>query len=153
MWQFSWLFSLIPDSWLELITYSMVAVGVILYIASKLVGWLPFIKTYKLPIELVGVILYGVGAFYAGGYGVERMWRERVAVMEQQVKEAGAKSAQVVVKIETKVVTKIKRVVEVREVIKREIEIQKEVINAGCEINDAAIQMYNRAVTNPEEIK
>lgn len=153
MWQFSWLFSLIPDSWLELITYSMVAVGVILYIASKLVGWLPFIKTYKLPIELVGVILYGVGAFYAGGYGVERMWRERVAVMEQQVKEAEAKSAQVVVKIETKVVTKIKRVVEVREVIKREIEIQKEVINAGCEINDAAIQMYNRAVTNPEEIK
>ena len=153
MWQFSWLFSLIPDSWLELITYSMVAVGVILYIASKLVGWLPFIKTYKLPIELVGVILYGVGAFYAGGYGVERMWRERVAVMEQQVKEAEAKSAQVVVKIETKVVTKIKRVVEVREVIKREIEIQKEIINAGCEINDAAIQMYNRAVTNPEEIK
>ena len=153
MWQFSWLFSLIPDSWLELITYSMVAVGVILYIASKLVGWLPFIKTYKLPIELVGVILYGVGAFYAGGYGVERMWRERVAVMEQQVKEAEAKSAQVVVKIETKVVTKIKRVVEVREVIKHEIEIQKEIINAGCEINDAAIQMYNRAVTNPEEIK
>ena len=153
MWQFSWLFSLSPDSWLELITYSMVAVGVILYIASKLVGWLPFIKTYKLPIELVGVILYGVGAFYAGGYGVERMWRERVAVVEQQVKEAEAKSAQVVVKIETKVVTKIKRVVEVREVIKREIEIQKEVINAGCEINDAAIQMYNRAVTNPEEIK
>ena len=153
MWQFSWLFSLIPDSWLELITYSMVAVGVILYIASKLVGWLPFIKTYKLPIELVGVILYGVGAFYAGGYGVERMWRERVAVVEQQVKEAEAKSAQVVVKIETKVVTKIKRVVEVREVIKREIEIQKEIINAGCEINDAAIQMYNRAVTNPEEIK
>ena len=153
MWQFSWLFSLIPDSWLELITYSMVAIGVMLYIASKLVGWLPFIKSYKLPIELVGVILYGIGAFYAGGYGVERMWRERVAVVEQQVKEAEAKSAQVVVKIETKVVTKIKRVVEVREVIKREIEIQKEVINAGCEINDAAIQMYNRAVTNPEEIK
>ena len=124
-----------------------------LYIASKLVGWLPFIKSYKLPIELVGVILYGIGAFYAGGYGVERMWRERVAVMEQQVKEAEAKSAQVVVKIETKVVTKIKRVVEVREVIKHEIEIQKEIINAGCEINDAAIQMYNRAVTNPEEIK
>ena len=153
MWQFSWLFSLIPDSWLELITYFMVGIGVMLYIASKLVGWLPFIKSYKLPIELVGVILYGIGAFYAGGYGVERMWRERVAVMEQQVKEAEAKSAQVVVKIETKVVTKIKRVVEVREVIKHEIEIQKEIINAGCEINDAAIQMYNRAVTNPEEIK
>ena len=153
MWQFSWLFSLIPDSWLELITYFMVGIGVMLYIASKLVGWLPFIKSYKLPIELVGVILYGIGAFYAGGYGVERMWRERVAVVEQQVKEAEAKSAQVVVKIETKVVTKIKRVVEVREVIKHEIEIQKEIINAGCEINDAAIQMYNRAVTNPEEIK
>ena len=153
MWQFSWLFSLIPDSWLELITYFMVGIGVMLYIASKLVGWLPFIKSYKLPIELVGVILYGIGAFYAGGYGVERMWRERVAVVEQQVKEAEAKSAQVVVKIETKVVTKIKRVVEVREVIKHEIEIQKEIINAGCEINDAAIQMYNRSVTNPEEIK
>lgn len=73
MW---WMLSLLPDSWIEFITYAIVAFGVILYILSKLVAWIPLIKNYKLPLELVGLILYGIGAFYAGGYGVEKIWRE-----------------------------------------------------------------------------
>jgi hypothetical protein len=153
MWYFQWMFSLIPDSWIEIATYAILASGVTLYIVSKLVGWLPFIKSYKLPIELVGVILYGLGAFYAGGYGVERIWRERVTEMENKVKELEGRQAEVVVRIETKVITKIKKVEVVKEVIRKEIEYREKEINANCDISDAAIEMYNKAVTNPEELK
>lgn len=150
MW---WILSLLPDSWIELITYAIVAVGITLYILSKLVAWIPLIKNYKLPLELVGLLLYGIGAFYAGGYGVEKIWRERVAQVEAQVKELEGRQAEVVTKVETKVITKIKKVVEIKEVIKKEIEYREKEINANCDISPAAIEMFNKSVTNPDLIK
>jgi hypothetical protein len=144
------MYSLIPDSWIELATYAIVATGLTLYILSKLVAWVPVIKSYKFPIELIGVILYGVGAFYAGGYGVERLWRERVAQMEAKVQELEGRQAEVVKVIETKVITKIKTVEVVKEVIKKEIEIREKEINANCDVSPDAIEMFNKSVTNPE---
>lgn len=147
MW---WILSLLPDSWIEFITYAIVALGITLYILSKLVAWLPLIKNYKLPLELVGVILYGAGAFYAGGYGVEKIWRERVAEMERKVQELEGKQAEVVKVIETKVITKIKTVEVVKEVIKKEIIEKEKLINANCDVSPDAIEMFNKSVTNPE---
>jgi hypothetical protein len=144
------MYSLIPDSWIELATYAILATGITLYILSKVVAWIPFIKGYKLPMELVGVILYGVGAFYAGGYGVERMWRERVQEVQAKVKELEGRQAEVVKVIETKVITKIKTVEVVKEVIKQEIIEKEKLINANCDVSPDAIEMFNKSVTNPE---
>jgi hypothetical protein len=148
-----WMLDFIPDSWLIWLTYAMLTTGVILYITSKLISWIPIIKNYKLPIELVGVVLYGVGAFYVGGYGVEKLWRERVAAMEEKVKELEGRQAEVVKVIETKVVTKIKTVEVVKEVIKKEIEYREKEINANCDVSPAAIEMFNKSVTDPELLK
>jgi len=153
MWYLQFMYSLIPDSWIELATYAIVATGVTLYILSKLIAWIPVIKSYKFPIELVGVILYGVGAFYAGGYGVERLWRERVAQMEEKVRELEGRQAEVVKVIETKVVTKIKTVEVVKEIIKKEIEVREVEINANCDVSESAIEMFNKSVTDPELLK
>jgi len=150
MWYLQFMYSLIPDSWIELATYSILGIGITLYILSKVVAWLPFIKSYKIPLELIGVILYGVGAFYAGGYGVERMWRERVAEVEAKVKELEGRQAEVVKVIETKVITKIKTVEVVKEVIKQEIIEKEKLINANCDVSPDAIEMFNKSVTNPE---
>jgi hypothetical protein len=147
------MYSLIPDSWIELATYAILATGITFYILSKLIAWIPFIKSYKIPLELIGVILYGVGAFYAGGYGVEKMWRERVAQVEEKVKELEGRQAEVVKVIETKVITKIKTVEVVKEVIKKEIEVREKEINANCDVSPAAIEMFNKSVTDPELLK
>jgi len=153
MWYLQFAYSMIPDSYIELATYAILATGIIFYILSKLIAWIPFIKSYKLPIELVGVILYGVGAFYAGGYGVERMWRERVEQVQAKVKELEGRQAEVVKVIETKVVTKIKTVEVVKEVIKTEIIEKEKLINANCDVSPDAIEMFNKSVTNPEQLQ
>ena len=153
MWYLQFMYSLIPDSWIELATYTILGIGVVLYILSKVVAWIPFIKSYKIPLELIGVVLYGLGAFYAGGYGVERLWRERVAAMEQKVQELEGRQAEVVKVIETKVITKVKTVEVVKEVIKKEIEYREKEINANCDVSPAAIEMFNKSVTNPELLK
>lgn len=153
MWYLQLAYSMIPDSYIELATYALVALGVTFYILSKLISWIPLIKNYKIPLELLGVIIYGIGAFYAGGYGVERMWRERVAEVEAKVKELEGRQAEVVKVIETKVVTKIKTVEVVKEVIKTEIIEKEKLINANCDVSPDAIEMFNKSVTNPEQLQ
>jgi len=131
----------------------MLTAGIVLYIASKLVNWIPMMGQYKLPAELVGVVLLVVGAYFYGGHGVQSAWQARVAELEAKVKIAEEKSQQVNTVIETKIVERVKVVEKKVEVVKKEIEVQKEVINAECKISDVAIELYNKAVSDPTEVK
>jgi hypothetical protein len=108
MWQLGWMMSLIPDSIFIWLTYGLLGLGILLYVASKLVAWLPIISQYKLPAELIGVILLIAGSYLFGSYGTEMTWRARVAELEAKVKVAEEKSQQVNTVIETRVVEKIK---------------------------------------------
>ena len=131
----------------------MLSAGIVLYIASKLVTWIPMMGQYRLPAEIVGVVLLVVGAFFYGGHGVQKAWLERVAELEAKVKAAESKSQVVNTVIQTKIVERVKIVEKQVEVVKKEIEIQREVINAECKINDVAIELYNKAISDPTEIK
>ena len=131
----------------------MLAAGVVLYIASKLVTWIPMMGQYKLPAEIVGVVLLVIGAYFYGGHGVQKAWLERVAELEAKVKAAESKSQIVNTVIQTKIVERVKIVEKQVQVVKKEIEIQREVINAECKINDVAIELYNKAISDPTEIK
>jgi hypothetical protein len=153
MWQFQWILSLIPDSIFVWITYFLMAIGSGLYIASKLVKWIPLMGQYKLPAELIGIIVLLAGTYLFGGYGVEMAWRERVAELEAKVKEAEVQSQKVNIVIQTKIVERVKIVEKKVEVVRKEIEVQKEVINAECKINDVAIELYNKAISDPLEVK
>ena len=130
----------------------MLSAGIVLYIASKLVTWIPMMGQYRLPAEIVGVVLLVVGAFFYGGHGVQKAWQERVAELEAKVKAAESKSQVVNTVIQTKIVERVKIVEKQVEVVKKEIEIQREVINAECKINDVAIELYNKAISDPTEI-
>jgi hypothetical protein len=153
MWQLSWIFSLIPDSFLIWITYALMILGFGLYIASKMVAWIPMMGQYKLPSEVIGIVVLVVGAYMFGGYGTEMAWRKKVEELQAKVKEAEIQSQKVNTVIQTKVVERVKIVEKKVEVVKKEIEIQKEVINAECKVNDIAIGLYNKAVADPLEEK
>lgn len=130
----------------------MLSAGIVLYIASKLVTWIPMMGQYRLPAEIIGVVLLVVGAFFYGGHGVQKAWLERVAELEAKVKAAESKSQIVNTVIQTKIVERVKIVEKKVEVVKKEIEIQREVINAECKINDNAVELYNKAISDPTEM-
>ena len=144
-----WVISLIPDGIFIWITYALFAIGAILYVASKLVSWIPLMMQYRLPAELLGIVLLIAGAYLFGGYGTEMMWRQRVNDLQKQVAEAEAKSQQVNTVIETQVVTKIKVVKETVYVNK---EIIKEVVgkqlDAQCTIPVSAISLHDSSSRN-----
>jgi hypothetical protein len=153
MGQLHWMFSLIPDDFLVWVYYLLTGAGVALYIASKLVNLIPMMGQYKFPVELIGVTILVAGSYLLGGYGTEMSWRERVKELQAKVVEAEQKSEKVNTVIQTKVVTKIQVVEKQVEVVRTQIQKDKEIINADCKIPDIAIIDYNKAIADPSEEK
>jgi len=149
MEQLGWIFSLIPDSLFVWIYYVLLTSGLVLYVASKLVAWLPMIGQYKLPAELVGVVLLVVGAYFYGGYGVQSAWQARVAELEAKVKVAEEQSQKVNTVIQERVVTKIK-VVKENVYVNREIikEVAGEQLDASCSLPKSTISLHDSASRN-----
>jgi hypothetical protein len=149
MGQIGWMLSLIPDNLFVWIYYIILTAGFALYIASKLVKWLPLMGQYKLPAELVGVVLLVVGAYFYGGHGVQQAWLARVAELEAKVKIAEEKSQQVNKVIETKVVTKIK-VVKENVYVNREIikEVAGKQLDASCSLPKSTVSLHDSASRN-----
>lgn len=145
MFSVQMMLQLIPDSIFVWITYAMLAAGLSAYVASKVLLWLPVISTYKLPVEILGVMVLVVGAYFYGGVAYREMiaeYKEKVRVAEQQSREANEQLAEEVKK-KAKV---IKETVYVnREIIK---EVTGGQIDATCRLPRSAVSVHDRASQN-----
>ena len=149
MEQVGWMLNLIPDSLLIWITYFIAGAGITLYVASKLTAWIPVINQYKLPAELLGVLMLVIGSYMFGGYGVQQTWLARVAELEAKVKVAEEKSQQVNTIIETKIVTKVK-VIKENVYVNREIikEVAGKQLDAQCTLPKSTVSLHDSASRN-----
>jgi hypothetical protein len=145
MWQIQWLLQLIPDGIFVWLTYLLFAAGVILYVASKLVSWIPLMGRYRFPAELAGVLALVIAAYFYGGVS----YREQIAEMKQQVRIAEEKSQQVNTVIETKIIEKVKVVKEnvyiTREIVK---EVAGRQLDARCSLPQSTISLHDSASRN-----
>jgi len=145
MWQIQWLLQLIPDSIFVWITYLLFGAGLILYVASKLVAWIPLMGQYRLPAELVGVLALVIAAYFYGGVS----YREQIAEMKQRVQIAEERSQQVNTVIETKVIEKVK-------VVKQNVYITREIVrdtagrqlDAQCSLPRSTVSLHDSASGN-----
>jgi hypothetical protein len=145
MWQIQWLLQLIPDGVFVWLTYLLVVAGVVLYVASKLVSWIPLMGQYRLPAELVGVVALVIAAYFYGGIS----YREQIAEMKQRVRIAEEKSQQVNTVIETKIIEKVK-------VVKQNVYITREIVrdtagrqlDAQCSLPRSTVSLHDSASGN-----
>ena len=149
MWQLHWMINLIPDSFFIWITYLLFSLGIILYLASKLVVWIPVIAQYKIPAELVGVVLLIIGAYLFGSHDNEAVWQSQIKELEEQVKIAEEKSQQVNTIVQTKVITKVK-VVKQNVYVNREIirEVAGRQLDASCTLPVSTVVLHDSASRN-----
>jgi hypothetical protein len=143
-----WILSYLP-TW---IFYAIAVLGILGVIASYVLSMVPLVNQYKLPLQVVSIVIIAFGVFIIGGVENELSWQAKVKELEAKVAVATAKSNETNTKVEQKVVTKIQIVKQQVEVVKKEIEVQKEFINVDCKINPIAIDLYNKAVADPSEV-
>ena len=144
-----WMMHLLPDSFLIWIINLLLVGGLIGIVVGFFGSKIPFVSTYARMIQIASILLFCVGVYWKGGYSVEADWRQRVAELEEKVKDAEEKSRQTNVVIETKYRDRVKTITETRERVVEKIKEREKVINAKCELDPSVISILNEAAKKP----
>ena len=132
MWLLNWL----PDFFIHL----MVIAGVLGIIASWFFGFMPFISQYKLPIQIISIIVLVLGIWTEGANSNNNAWLLKVKDMELKVAQAETQSAQVnTILVET--------ILEKEKIIKDKQNELKNAINKyatdSCRLSNASVSLFN----------
>lgn len=157
-----WIISILP----EWVFHAIFSVGLLGIIAGFVLGFIPFIKQYKLPIQIISLIVFSLGLYLEGALADYKEWDAKVKELEKQVAVAEEKAKTKNVEIQEKVVSQTKIVKEkgkdivryidrwnTKEVIKevegpervRREEVIKYIEN--CPVPKEMIDIHNNAAT------
>lgn len=139
-----WILSLLPDYFIHLIFLA----GVAGTIAGFVLGFIPLINKYKLPIQIISLLVLSLGLYLEGAMSEKAAWELRVKEMEAKVAQAQAEGAVVNTEIVEKIVTKNKIIKEKGDEIIKYIDREVVKLDNTCPIPDLAIQIHNAAATN-----
>ena len=144
MWILKWL----PD-W---IFYGILFIGIIGYIATYLLRFIPIpaVYMYKTPIQLVSIALIVIGVFMSGAIHNETAWIERVKELEAKIAEAESRSAEENVKIVEKIVTKIQVIRDRTDVGIKYIDREVVKYDNTCVIPKEFVKAHNDAAEPPK---
>ena len=148
-----WILHLLPNSVIIYIVYALLIVGAVGIVVTSFMRGSVFVNIYRIPLQLLFVAVFCSGIYWYGGYTTEMLWREEARKLQEKIDSAEAKAPVVTKQIVTKYKDKILIVKHGVEVVKKEIEIKREIINEGCKLNPIAVEMYNKGVTGPREEK
>ena len=154
--------SILPDAAIHIIF----GLGILGTIAGFVLGFIPFVKTYKLAIQVISLLVLVFGVYLEGGLADYKEWELKVKEMEAKVAKAEAQSANKNVEIQEKIVETTKVVREKgRDIIKyidkwntkeviKEVEgperiKREEVIKyiENCPVPKEIIDIHNQAAT------
>ena len=141
--------SILPDAAIHIIF----GLGILGTIAGFVLGFIPFVKTYKLAIQVISLLVLVLGVYLEGGLADYKEWELKVKEMEAKIAQSETKSAEKNIEIQEKIVEKTKVVREKgndivkyvdREVVKKE-EVIKYVEN--CPVPKDVIDTLNKAAS------
>lgn len=142
-----WILSFLP----EWVFHLLLIVGVLGTIAGFVLGMIPIVKQYIIPIRVISLIVLSLALYLEGGLADNKEWELRVKEMEAKVAEAEAKASQQNVKIVEKVVKKTEYITrrgqDVIQYVDREIVKYDTKFAPGgiCEIPKEFIIAHNKA--------
>ena len=149
-----WILHLLPDALIAWIVNLILITGAVITVAGFFVRFIPFVNTYRIPVQIAGILLLTTGVYFQGGYTTEMAWRERVREVEAKLQVAETRSAEVNTEIVTRVVTQTKIVRErgddIVRYVDREVVKNQEVIRfvENCPIPEIIINTHNAAALN-----
>jgi hypothetical protein len=144
-----WILSILPEAAI----HTIFGLGILGTIAGFVLGFIPFIKAYKLAIQIISILVLVLGVYLEGGLADYKEWELKVKEMEAKVAQAETKSANTNIEIQEKVVEKTKVIREKgRDIIKyidKEIVKKEEVIKyiEHCPVPKEIIDLHNQAAT------
>ena len=145
MWIFEWL----PDA----VTHIIFLVGALGIFAGFVLTFIPFIKQYKIAIQIASIFIFALGVYLEGGLADNKEWQFKIKELEGKLAVAEEKSKTANVVVEEKIVTKTNIVKQkgrdIVQYIDREVVKNNEVIKyvENCPVPKELINIHNQAAT------
>lgn len=137
-----WFFKIFPE-WLW---PALLILGIIAFLLS----YVPQLKTYKVLLNIIGLVVVASGIFINGMLYADNTWKQEAARLQAKVVEAEAKSQVVNEVIKERVVRKLE-VVKVRgEDITRYVDREITKYDNTCVIPSEFVTAHNRAAEQPK---
>ena len=142
----------LPDWLLSGFVNTVLVVGAVLTVVSYFTSWIPFINTYRVPAQVLGLILLTAGVYFKGGQAAELAWRDRVAELQQKADIAQEKSKAASERLNDEVKRNKQAVKENTVAIKQDIARNAQQLDNECRISDLAIGIHNEAAQNKRKV-
>lgn len=142
-----WIITVLPEWAFHL----LLSAGIIGTVVGFFLGMIPAIRQYKLPIQVISLLVLVLGVYLEGGLADYKEWEARVKEMEAKVAVAEEKAKTKNVEVQEKIVTQTKVIREKgKDIIKyidKEVVKTEEVIKyvENCPVPKAIIDIHNDA--------
>ena len=141
-----WLLTVLPDFVFHLLVVS----GALGVSGSLFFTFIPFVSSYKTPIQIVSIIALVVGIFFEGAIYNEAKAQAQISALQVKVAEAEAAAAKENIKIVEKIVYKDKIIRQRGEDIVQYVDREIVKYDSQCVIPKEFIEAVNKAVEQPK---
>lgn len=138
-----WILALVPDFLIHLI----LGIGLAALFIATFVGKIPFINQYKLPIQIIALVLTLTGVYLEGALGYKESVAKEVAELKQKLAQAEAKSAQTNTEIVEKIVKDTEVIREKGKTVTQYVDREVVKYDNKCELPTEVINAHNMAAT------
>jgi len=90
MWQITWMLSLLPDWFWTLVLIA----GVLGVLAAWVLKFIPFVKTYRLAIQVASVLMLLVGVYFQGVIANEEKYKSEHERLKAEIAQQNEKAKQ-----------------------------------------------------------
>jgi hypothetical protein len=143
-----WILSVLPSYAI----HALLTVGIVGVILGFVLGFIPFVGKYKIPIQIISVLVLTLALYLEGGLENDRIWQMKVKEVQAKVAVSETKAVEKTVEIQEKVVTKTKIIKQkgddIIKYIDREIVKNEEIIKyiENCPVPQEIIEQHNKII-------
>lgn len=147
-----WMLSFVPDAWLILAVYGILALGAVLYTFSYFTVFIPPLIPAKEFVRILGTVVIVAGVYFYGSYATEMSWRSKVAEEVAAIDKAQEQSKTANIKIENNARERVKVIYKNATIVRQYIDREIVKYDETCKIPDEVVKAHNAAARN-EAIK
>lgn len=139
-----WILNFLPD----FIVPAILFLGAALTFVGFFLSFIPLISTYKLPVQILGVVILSFGLYLYGGLSFKKELESEIAELKLKLAQSEAETIRLNNEIATKYVSKKDASKVKTKKITEYIEKEVKVYDSTCQLPEVAIKAHNAAATN-----
>ena len=140
MWLLNWL----PD-W---VFYFILLAGVTGIGVSYFVKFIPFVNTYRVPLQIASIVLTVVGVWYAGGIAKDKEYLAEIEAAKHRAELAEEKAKTATARVEYVFLDRVKNVKDVQVIVQERIRDISVKVDEQCKVIPEVIDIHNQAARN-----